>query len=110
MRRANKRRCFFGRARSTLRAFLALALDSCIMASTQVMHLRPERHKTTRRRNQMNMKRAALVLSGLGLAAALALYAAVVAAQTAATPTPKLGSSLVGKLEGPTIVLDVKAY
>src|SRR5215470_18204508 len=72
------------------------------------MHHRPERHKTTRRRNQMDMKRAVWVLSGLGLAAALALHAAVVAAQTEATP--KLGASLIGKLEGPTIVLDVNAY
>jgi ABC-type transport system substrate-binding protein len=55
----------------------------------------------------MNIQRAVFVLSGLGLAAALALCPAVVAAQTEA---PKLGASLIGKLEGPTIILDVKAY
>ena len=55
----------------------------------------------------MNIKRAVFVLLGLGLAAALALYSAIAAAQT---EPPKLGSSLVGKLEGPTIVLDVNAY
>lgn len=55
----------------------------------------------------MNMKRAVIVLSGLALAAALALTPALVAAQAEA---PKLGASLIGKLEGPTVVLDVKAY
>ena len=56
----------------------------------------------------MEIKRAVKMLSGLGLAAVLALGPAVVAAQTDATP--RLGASLIGKLEGPTIILDVNAY
>ena len=55
----------------------------------------------------MNVKRAVFVLWGLALAVALGLHAAMVAAQT---EPPKLGSSLVGKLEGPTIILDVNAF
>ena len=54
----------------------------------------------------MEMKRAVSVLSGFGLAAALALCPAIVSAQAAAP----LGASLIGKLEGPTIVTDVKDY
>jgi len=56
----------------------------------------------------MEMKRAVSVLSSFGLAAALALCPAVVAAQAAASPP--LGASLIGKLEGPTIITDVKDY
>src|SRR5215469_4804480 len=56
----------------------------------------------------MEKKRALFMLWGLGLAAALALCPAVASAQTEAAP--KLGSTLIGKLEGPTLVLDVKAY
>jgi peptide/nickel transport system substrate-binding protein len=56
----------------------------------------------------MEKKRALFMLCGLGLAAAVALSPAVVVAQTEAAP--KLGSSLIGKLEGPTLVLDVKDF
>jgi peptide/nickel transport system substrate-binding protein len=56
----------------------------------------------------MKIKRTVLVLSSLGLAGALAMGSGMLAAQPAAAP--KLGASLIGKLEGPTIVLDVKDY
>ena len=57
----------------------------------------------------MKSMRAVLVLASLGLV--LSMGPAEVAAQTA-TPAaaPKIGSSLIGKLEGPEVILDAKAY
>ncbi len=59
----------------------------------------------------MKLKGALRLLSGVGLLGALALGAAGVAAQPAAPAgPPKIGSSLIGKLEGPTLVLDAKDF
>jgi len=55
----------------------------------------------------MKAKYAAL-LSALALFVGLTLEAGVAAAQGAAPP--KIGASLIGKLEGPTLVLDAKDY
>ncbi len=58
----------------------------------------------------MRFMRAASVLAGLGLAGTLALGAGEAAAQAAAPQAPKIGSSLIGKLEGPEIVRDTNAF
>ena len=57
----------------------------------------------------MGSMRAVLVLAGLGLA--LAMGSGGTAAQSA-TPAaaPKIGSSLIGKLEGPEIIRDATAF
>src|SRR2546427_8349934 len=55
----------------------------------------------------MKSMRLALVLASLALIAALAMGSGAVAQP--ATPA-KIGSSLIGKLEGPEIILDAKAY
>src|SRR4051812_17374062 len=54
----------------------------------------------------MKVTRPVVLLSALALLGSLALQSAV--AQTAAPA--KIGSSLIGKLEGPEIILDPKAY
>jgi len=58
----------------------------------------------------MRFMRAASVLAGLGLAGTLALGAGVAVAQGAAPQAPKIGSSLIGKLEGPEVIRDAKAF
>lgn len=58
----------------------------------------------------MRLKRLASVLAGLGLASTLALAGFDAAAQGAAPQAPKLGSSLVGKLEGPDVIRDAATY
>jgi peptide/nickel transport system substrate-binding protein len=56
----------------------------------------------------MKLTRVVVVLAGLGLAGTLALGSGTAAAQA---PAPaKLGSTLIGKLEGPEIVRDAKAF
>ena len=57
----------------------------------------------------MTSMRSARVLTRLAFIAALAL-ATQALAQTAAPLPAKIGSSLIGKLEGPEIILDPKAY
>jgi peptide/nickel transport system substrate-binding protein len=56
----------------------------------------------------MKGMRAIVLLTALGFAAVVALGPGSATAQQASPP--KLGASLIGKLEGPTIVLDVKTY
>lgn len=56
----------------------------------------------------MKLMRPVLVLAGLGLVGALAMGSGAAVAQPA-TP-PKIGSSLIGKLEGPEIILDAKTF
>ena len=56
----------------------------------------------------MKPKGLVRVLSVLGLACALVAGAPLAVAQPAAAP--KLGSSLIGKLEGPTVVTDAKDF
>ena len=62
----------------------------------------------------MKLKRAVRVLAGLGLVAALALASGGAVAQSATPADPskpaKIGSSLIGKLEGPEIIRDAKAF
>jgi peptide/nickel transport system substrate-binding protein len=55
----------------------------------------------------MNSKRPVLLLAGLGLVGIFAMGPMAAIAQPAA---PKIGSSLIGKLEGPEIILDAKAF
>ena len=50
------------------------------------------------------------VLAGLGLVGMLAMGSGVGIAQPAAPAPAKIGSSLIGKLEGPEIILDAKAF
>ena len=57
----------------------------------------------------MKSMRPAFVLAGVALSAALALGSGTAVAQSAAPPV-KIGSSLIGKLEGPEIILDAKAF
>ena len=59
----------------------------------------------------MKLMRAIHVLAGLGLLGTLAMGSGGAVAQSA-TPAaaPKIGASLIGKLEGPEIILDAKAY
>ena len=56
----------------------------------------------------MKLMRAVIVLAGLGVLGTLAIQSGEAVAQAAAPP--KIGSSLIGKLEGPTIVLDAKTF
>src|SRR5258708_36734721 len=56
----------------------------------------------------MKSMRSARVLAGLALIAALAMGSEAAVAQTAAPQ--KIGSSLIGKLERPEILLDAKAF
>ena len=58
----------------------------------------------------MKLMHAVRVLAGLGLAGAFALGSVGAAAQTAAPGAPKIGSSLIGKLQGPEIIRDAKAF
>jgi len=58
----------------------------------------------------MKLTRALRVLAGLGLAGTLAMGSGWAAAQSAAPAAPKIGASLIGKLEGPEIVRDAKAF
>ena len=59
----------------------------------------------------MKVMRAVRVLAGLGLLGTMAFGSGFVAGQTAAPADPaKIGSSLIGKLEGPTIILDAKTF
>ncbi len=55
----------------------------------------------------MRSMRPMLVLAGVGLVGTLAMSAGEALAQTAPA---KIGSSLIGKLEGPEIILDTKAF
>jgi len=55
----------------------------------------------------MKSKRPVLMLAGLGLLGMLAMGSGAAVAQSAPA---KIGSSLIGKLEGPEIVLDAKAF
>src|SRR6187399_1075866 len=57
----------------------------------------------------MNRMRAVVVLTGLAVLALAAVQVGDTAAQSAAAP-PKIGSTLIGKLEGPEIILDAKGY
>jgi peptide/nickel transport system substrate-binding protein len=58
----------------------------------------------------MKLTRVLRVLAGLGLVGTLAAGSGWVAAQTAAPAAPKIGASLIGKLEGPEVVRDAKAF
>ncbi|MEO7760385.1 MAG: hypothetical protein ABIS68_00595, partial [Casimicrobiaceae bacterium] len=59
----------------------------------------------------MKVMRAVRVLAGLGLLGTIALGSGFAAGQTAPPAAPaKIGSSLIGKLEGPTIILDAKTF
>ena len=58
----------------------------------------------------MKLTRVLRVLAGLGLVGTLATGSGWVMAQTAAPAAPKIGASLIGKLEGPEIVRDAKAF
>ena len=58
----------------------------------------------------MKSMRAFVLLAGLGLVGTLALGSGAAVAQAPPAAPPKIGSSLIGKLEGPTIVLDAKAF
>ncbi len=59
----------------------------------------------------MKLMRAVRVLASLGLAGAFAMGSVGAAAQTAAPAgAPKIGSSLIGKLQGPEIIRDAKAF
>src|SRR4030095_936681 len=55
----------------------------------------------------MKSMRPVMVLAGVGLRATLAMSAGGAVAQA---PTAKMCSSLIGKLEGPEIILDAKAF
>src|SRR5881409_1479640 len=57
----------------------------------------------------MKSIRLVLALAGLGLLGTLVMGSGAAVAQSA-TPSAKIGSSLIGKLEGPEIILDTKAY
>src|SRR6267143_997159 len=68
------------------------------------------RNGTMEKGERMKLIRSVLALAGLGLIAALAMGSGAAVAQSA-TPAPaKIGSSLIGKLEGPEIILDAKAF
>ena len=59
----------------------------------------------------MKLMRAVRVLAGLGLAGTLAMGSVGAAAQAAAPAgAPKIGSSLIGKLQGPEIIRDANAF
>ena len=58
----------------------------------------------------MQLKRALRVLAGAGVLGAIAFIPGWSAAQAAPADAPKLGSTLIGKLEGPDIVRDAKAF
>ena len=59
----------------------------------------------------MKSMRVLVVLTSLSLAGALAMGSGVAAAQSAAPAAPsKIGSSLIGKLEGPTVITDAKTF
>ena len=61
----------------------------------------------------MKAMRAVWLLAGLGLVGMLAMGSGTVAAQAAAadpSKSGKIGSSLIGKLEGPEIILDAKNF
>ena len=62
----------------------------------------------------MKLMRAVRVLAGLGLLGTLAMGSGGAAAQSAppadASKPAKIGSSLIGKLQGPEIILDAKAF
>src|SRR6185369_17357532 len=66
--------------------------------------------KTDRRRLEMNVLRPVRMLTALGLAGLLALGWSTVIAQAPAAAPAKLGSSLVGKLEGPEVIVDSKTF
>jgi hypothetical protein len=58
----------------------------------------------------MNVLRPVRMLTALGLAGLLALGWSTVIAQAPAAAPAKLGSSLVGKLEGPEVIVDSKRF
>src|SRR6185369_4490212 len=66
--------------------------------------------KTDRRRLEMNVLRPVRMLTALGLAGLLALGWSTVIAKAPAAAPAKLGSSLVGKLEGPEVIVDSKTF
>src|SRR5438132_4807352 len=65
---------------------------------------------------RMQLMRAVFVLAGAGVLGILGLQSGDAIAQTAPTAgqaaaqPAKIGSSLIGKLEGPEIILDAKNY
>jgi peptide/nickel transport system substrate-binding protein len=60
---------------------------------------------------RMKWMRAVRVLAGLGLVGTLAMGSGGAAAQAAdPAKAPKIGSSLIGKLQGPEIIRDAKAF
>jgi peptide/nickel transport system substrate-binding protein len=58
----------------------------------------------------MKLTRALRVLAGIGLAGTLATGSGLAAAQAPAPAAAKLGSTLIGKLEGPETIRDPKAF
>src|SRR6476620_2978072 len=58
----------------------------------------------------MKLMRPVFVLAGLGLLGTLAMGSGAAVAQATPAAPPKIGSSLIGKLEGPEIILDAKAF
>src|SRR6202140_4541226 len=62
--------------------------------------------------DRMKSMRSAFVLAGLALIAGPAMGSGTAVPQPQSpTPAPaKIGSSLIGKLEGPEIILDAKAF
>ncbi len=58
----------------------------------------------------MKAMRPVMTLAVLGLVGTMAMWSAGAAAQAAAPAPAKLGSTLIGKLEGPTIVTDARTF
>jgi peptide/nickel transport system substrate-binding protein len=58
----------------------------------------------------MKLTRALRVLAGIGLVGTLAAGPGWAVAQTPAPAAPRIGSTLIGKLEGPEILRDAKAF
>ena len=58
----------------------------------------------------MKSMRPVLVLAGLGLFGTLVMGTGAALAQSVPPAPAKIGSSLIGKLEGPEVVLDVKRF
>jgi peptide/nickel transport system substrate-binding protein len=58
----------------------------------------------------MKLMRPVFVLAGLALLGTLAMGSGAAFAQATPAAPPKIGSSLIGKLEGPEIILDAKAF
>ncbi len=73
-----------------------------------------KRNNRIEKGDRMKLMRSVLALAGLGLLGTLAMGSVAAFAQSATAADPsksaKIGSSLIGKLEGPEIILDAKAY